>query len=503
MSGVGRVDSRRRRPGRLGLPALGGALFTCAIATASLVWGAPAADAATVDVRAACTASQTVGTVITLTADCATTDNLTIPDGFTLNGAGHTITATDTPAVPLLGPIIGNAGSTMFIENLTVVGDLHAAAPNPAASNAPFFGIRFLSASGSLTNVTVTGITRQQTYNFGQAILVDATAGGPQTVTVTGVHVSDFQKNGLTANGQATMNVTGSTIGPPDLTIPPNFTPPSTGGIAQNSVQYFNSGGTLSANTVVTYTADNSVSSSTGMLLFTANNLTVDHNTITGPNGADTGINVTGGTNVTISYNSLSRSAIAPPQHDNFGFGAAGYSGAAATTTLICNTFAGWKQNLLSLTQAPCIVTEHLPDGTVGGPYSSVIEATTENPNPELTWTIEAGTFPPGLTLNSNGTITGTPTTEGTYTFTARVSDPVDGTATREYTIRIGAAIPTPTPTSTGAPSNAGPGASVNTGGTLASSDSPTSAWILAITAGAAGGLLLTMRWVRRRQRRG
>ncbi|MFF0390716.1 putative Ig domain-containing protein [Kitasatospora sp. NPDC004615] len=409
------------------------------------MWIPSPASAATVDIRTVCTASSTSGTTITLTGDCTTTDNLTIPDGYTLDGAGHTITATDTSlADPLMGAVLSNAtgATTMNIKNLTVQGNYLPRDPDDSRTNAAYFGIRFLSASGSLTNVTVIGITRHQTYNFGQGIMVDATSGGPQTVTVTDVNVADFQKNGLTANGAATMNVTGSTLGPPDTTIPLP-PPPITGNIAQNSVQYFNSGGTFTNNTVLTYTANNSVSSSTGMLLFTANNLTVDHNTIAGPDGADIGINVTGGTNITISYNDISRSPIQPPLRDFWGYGIAGYSGAAATTTLICNTFSGWNENLFGgLTQPPCITTPFLHDGTVGVPYSDVVEATTENPNPQLTWTLVAGELPPGLTLNPDGTITGTPTAAGSYTFTVQVSDPVDGTSTREYTIVINPAAP-------------------------------------------------------------
>jgi large repetitive protein len=40
-----------------------------------------------------------------------------------------------------------------------------------------------------------------------------------------------------------------------------------------------------------------------------------------------------------------------------------------------------------------------------------------------VSWTIVAGSLPPGLTLAANGAITGTPTTAGTYSFTARATD--------------------------------------------------------------------------------
>ena len=49
--------------------------------------------------RPTCVLPAPVGGVITLTGDCDTTVPLTIPDGVTLNGAGHTITAHDHPRV--------------------------------------------------------------------------------------------------------------------------------------------------------------------------------------------------------------------------------------------------------------------------------------------------------------------------------------------------------------------------------------------------------------------
>ena len=41
-----------------------------------------------------------VGTTFTLTADCDTTEPLEVPDGFTVDGAGFTITAHDPATVP-------------------------------------------------------------------------------------------------------------------------------------------------------------------------------------------------------------------------------------------------------------------------------------------------------------------------------------------------------------------------------------------------------------------
>ncbi len=54
-------------------------------------------------ITAACQ-TRTAGTTIRLTADCATEVTLTVPDRFTLDGAGHVITAHDPAWGPSPGP---------------------------------------------------------------------------------------------------------------------------------------------------------------------------------------------------------------------------------------------------------------------------------------------------------------------------------------------------------------------------------------------------------------
>ncbi len=70
-----------------------------------------------------------------------------------------------------------------------------------------------------------------------------------------------------------------------------------------------------------------------------------------------------------------------------------------------------------SLKIAPSITTDgNLPDGTVGEDYSATLAADGSEP---FTWSVTSGTLPGGLTLNpETGEISGTPTTEGTSTFT-------------------------------------------------------------------------------------
>ncbi len=70
----------------------------------------------------------------------------------------------------------------------------------------------------------------------------------------------------------------------------------------------------------------------------------------------------------------------------------------------------------------------------VGIPYSAFLVAT--GGVPPYTFAIIGGSLPPGLTLNSStGEISGTPTTAGTYTYTAQVTDSLGATA--EITCQI------------------------------------------------------------------
>jgi hypothetical protein len=70
----------------------------------------------------------------------------------------------------------------------------------------------------------------------------------------------------------------------------------------------------------------------------------------------------------------------------------------------------------------PAITTSTLPGATVGTPYAATL--TGAGGAPPYTWAIASGTPPAGLSLDaSTGTISGTPTTSGTATFTVSLTD--------------------------------------------------------------------------------
>ena len=75
-------------------------------------------------------------------------------------------------------------------------------------------------------------------------------------------------------------------------------------------------------------------------------------------------------------------------------------------------------------------------NGKVGAPYSATYAIT--GGKAPFTYSIISGSLPPGLSLNSStGVISGTPTTAGTYTFTAKVVDANGSTDTQLCTIVV------------------------------------------------------------------
>lgn len=78
-----------------------------------------------------------------------------------------------------------------------------------------------------------------------------------------------------------------------------------------------------------------------------------------------------------------------------------------------------------------------LPNGSVGAAYNQIVSAS--GGTGPYTFAVTSGTLPTGLVLNgASGTITGTPTTAGTFNFTITATDTSTGClGSRPYTIQI------------------------------------------------------------------
>jgi LPXTG-motif cell wall-anchored protein len=89
---------------------------------------------------------------------------------------------------------------------------------------------------------------------------------------------------------------------------------------------------------------------------------------------------------------------------------------------------------------APTVTTSSLPNGTVGTTYSQTLTATGDAP---ITWSIDNGSLPNGLTLSSTGVISGTPTATGTAAFTVKAANGT-GNDAKQLSITINAIPPVP-----------------------------------------------------------
>ncbi|MBR0035781.1 MAG: putative Ig domain-containing protein, partial [Synergistaceae bacterium] len=87
-------------------------------------------------------------------------------------------------------------------------------------------------------------------------------------------------------------------------------------------------------------------------------------------------------------------------------------------------------------TTGPTITTTSITCGTVSESYRFVFTAAGTG---TITWYLVSGTLPAGLTLNTDGSLTGTPTEDGTFTFTVGAYDSTGIRTTRTYTITINA----------------------------------------------------------------
>jgi hypothetical protein len=111
--------------------------------------------------------------------------------------------------------------------------------------------------------------------------------------------------------------------------------------------------------------------------------------------------------------------------------------GASIVTVQVVDSEANQQTAIAQLTptiNTITITTQSLPAGTVNVPYSAPLAAV--GGVTPYTWTM-SGTLPAGLSLNSAGVITGTPTATGSSTFNVQVADSEQPPATASAQLSI------------------------------------------------------------------
>jgi hypothetical protein len=207
-----------------------------------------------------------------LTHDCTTDHTIAVPS---FDGQNHTITAVDPSVGHFLGAVLTNvagaapvtiANTRVTTSSLTDICD---------GGNDRLRGIFLDGAAGAITNNTVTHLNQGrsgcQEGNAIEARWLPLSTSPRKVVTISGNTVSDYQKNGITANGQVTATITNNTVtgaGPIDY-------------IAQNGIQVgFGAAATVKGNSSSGNDYTPASDTACGLLIFQADGVKASGNTL-------------------------------------------------------------------------------------------------------------------------------------------------------------------------------------------------------------------------------
>lgn len=252
------------------------------------------------------------GTTMKLNGDCTTDSTIVVPGGFTLDGAGRTITALDPSGGHFVGAVVANGGTTAHVRKLTVTASGLANVCDAGANR--LRGILFEGASGSIVDNVVLNINQGVSgCQEGNGIEVrnapfDGTHPNTKIVSIKGNRVANFQKTGVIANGDIFATIEHNTV----IGLGPvNF-------IAQNGIQIgFGGLGVVRDNEVSKAKFTPQTFGSGGVLIFAGGaNIQIQHNKV---DALDVGVWVAGANNATVSHNKASNSTFDGIALDNQG----------------------------------------------------------------------------------------------------------------------------------------------------------------------------------------
>ena len=362
---------------------------------------------------------------------------VTDADGISVNGS-FTVTIAPPPAI-----------GTSSLPNGTV-GAVYAAQLNATGGTTPHtWSVTGLPAGLTATSAGAISGTPSQAGSSNVTARVTDAAGATATrswsVTIAppvAIATASLPNGTVGASYTAQLNATGGTS-PHTWSVsglPPGLTASSAGAISGTPTQAgpFNVSARITDDAGATATRSYSVTIAPAVAISTSSL----------PNGIvgaaySAQLNATGGTtpytwSVTGLPQGLTASAAGaisgtPSQAGPFEVSARVTDSNGATAT---------RSYTLSIAPALAIATASLPNGSVGVAYSASLNAT--GGAPPYTWALSG--LPPGLTANSSGSISGAPSQMGTFDVSARVTDDTGASASRSYTVTIGAALAVDTP---------------------------------------------------------
>lgn len=155
-----------------------------------------------------------------------------------------------------------------------------------------------------------------------------------------------------------------------------------------------------------------------------------------------TGIGLAPNLNIGVRVNNSAGTTIASSIRGGHSFSGLEANVAAGTYTILVSgegedhpDYGSLGEYRLTISTPMQILPETLPPGDTNVAYSTSLEAS--GGTAPYSWTKLSGSLPTGLTLSTEGLVSGTPTTAGTFDFTVRATDSVQNSTTRSYTVQI------------------------------------------------------------------
>jgi len=347
--------------------------------------------------------------------------DITIP--VAVQGASLGSVLTNSASLTSLDAAMPAHSSARLVISTPLTIDIGSLTPGPGGEFSLPDGTVGVPYSASLTT---SGGTAPITWSLVSGPLPTGVTFSPNGVfggTPTAAGVSSLRLRVADANGLTITAPLSLAIAPTALTIPTTGLPAGPGG------SFALPGGTVG----VGYSAALSATGGTGTITWSLNGGALPAGLTLASNGAITGTPTAAGT-------------------ASFTLKATDANGASATVPLSIAVASALSIPTTGLPAGPG-GSFALPGGTVGVVYSTALTAT--GGTGTITWSLNGGALPAGLTLASNGAITGTPTAAGTASFTLKATDANGASATVPLSIAIASPLSIPT---TGLP--AGPGGS-------------------------------------------
>jgi uncharacterized repeat protein (TIGR01451 family) len=161
----------------------------------------------------------TAARTVTLASDCSITGSVTVQDGYTFLGAGHTLIADYLGAQSTMFPAVLVSGGAANIKDMTIsaINTTYYDYANPWDQS--MTGILYQDSSGTVDSVTVKNFgvpppSGNADGPGGNGIIASAHGGARRSVAILHSTITGFQKRGVGFYGNVNGTLMYSTIGP-------------------------------------------------------------------------------------------------------------------------------------------------------------------------------------------------------------------------------------------------------------------------------------------------